>query len=127
MANYEHVPQTHINAIVSSNSTRKEFIANEILQKRPTVVGFYRLVMKADSDNFRSSAIQGIMKRIKAKGIEVLVYEPELNDEYFFGSKVEKKLSNFLSNSDLVVCNRHSDELSAVKDKVFTRDIFGLD
>jgi len=127
LANYEHVPQTLINAIVSSNSTRKEFIANEILQKRPTVVGFYRLVMKADSDNFRSSAIQGIMKRIKAKGIEVLVYEPELNDEYFFGSKVEKKLSNFLSNSDLVVCNRHSDELSAVKDKVFTRDIFGLD
>tara|TARA_Y100001970_G_C14246173_1_gene868425 strand:+ start:2060 stop:3238 length:1179 start_codon:yes stop_codon:yes gene_type:complete len=127
LANYEQIPQTLINAIVTSNTTRKEFIANEILKLKPNVVGFYRLVMKSESDNFRSSAIQGIMKRIKAKGIEVLVYEPSLLDSHFYGSRVVTNLSDFVSKSDLVVCNRNSDDLNAVKDKVFTRDIFGLD
>lgn len=127
LANYEQIPQTLINAIVTSNTTRKEFIANEILKLKPKIVGFYRLVMKSESDNFRSSAIQGIMKRIKAKGIEVLVYEPSLLDSHFYGSRVVTSLSDFVGKSDLVVCNRHSEELNAVKDKVFTRDIFGLD
>jgi UDPglucose 6-dehydrogenase len=127
LANYEHVPQTLIKAIVDSNTTRKEFIASEILKYNPKVVGFYRLVMKVESDNFRSSAIQGIMKRIKAKGLEVVVYEPSLADDYFFGSRVVNNLSDFMSQSDLVVCNRHSSELDIIKDKVFTRDIFGLD
>tara|TARA_Y100001935_G_scaffold152249_1_gene125605 strand:- start:191 stop:1360 length:1170 start_codon:yes stop_codon:yes gene_type:complete len=127
LANYEQVPQTLINAIVSSNTTRKEFIANEILKLKPKVVGFYRLVMKAESDNFRSSAIQGIMKRIKAKGLKVIVYEPTLGESHFYGSKVEKNLSSFISQSDLVVCNRNADELNEIKHKVFTRDVFGLD
>ena len=127
LANYEHVPQTLIKAIVDSNSTRKEFIAGEILKHNSKVVGFYRLVMKAESDNFRSSAIQGIMKRIKAKGLEVIVYEPSLQDDYFFGSRVINNLPDFMSQSDLVVCNRYSSELDTIKDRVFTRDIFGLD
>lgn len=127
LANYEHVPQTLIKAIVDSNTTRKEFIASEILKYNPKVVGFYRLVMKAESDNFRSSAIQGIMKRIKAKGLKVIVYEPSLEDNYFFGSRVVNNLSDFMSQSDLVVCNRHSSELDIINHKVFTRDVFGLD
>lgn len=127
LANYHHVPQTLIEAIVSSNSTRKDFIAEEILKRRPNVVGFYRLVMKAGSDNFRSSAIQGIMKRIKAKGIEVVVYEPELYEEEFFGSKVLRDLGQFKEISDVIVANRKSELLLDVPEKCFSRDIFGND
>ena len=127
LANYEEVPQTLIQAIVTSNTTRKDFIADEILKKNPKTIGFYRLVMKTGSDNFRSSAIQGIMKRIKAKGVEVIVYEPALEDDYFFGSEVVINLSEFMNKSDLVVCNRYSSELDSIYDKVFTRDIFGRD
>lgn len=125
LANYEHVPQTLIKAIVSSNTTRKDFIADEIKKRNPKVVGFYRLVMKADSDNFRSSAIQGIMKRIKAKGIEVVVYEPELDEEEFFGSKVITDLDQFKEMSDLIVANRKADCLRDVDEKCFSRDLFG--
>jgi len=125
LANYEHVPQTLINAIVSSNTTRKDFIADEIRKLNPNVVGFYRLVMKADSDNFRSSAVQGIMKRIKAKGVEVVVYEPELGEEEFFGSKVITDLDKFKEMSDVIVANRKADCLSDVEDKCFSRDLFG--
>ena len=116
LANYEHVPQTLINAIVSSNTTRKDFIADEIRKLNPNVVGFYRLVMKADSDNFRSSAVQGIMKRITAKGVEVVVYEPELGEEEFFGSKVITDLDKFKEMSDVIVANRKADCLSDVED-----------
>jgi UDPglucose 6-dehydrogenase len=125
LANYEHVPQTLINAIVSSNSTRKDFIADEILKLNPKVVGFYRLVMKAGSDNFRSSAIQGVMKRIKAKGIEVVVYEPALFEDDFFGSKVLLDLDEFKQASDVIVANRMTKSLNDVKNKCFTRDLFG--
>jgi UDPglucose 6-dehydrogenase len=125
LANYEKVPQTLIQAIVSSNSTRKDFIASEIISKNPKVVGFYRLIMKQGSDNFRSSAIQGIMKRIKAKGIEVIVYEPELKTVEFFGSKVVTDLAKFKLHSDLIVANRRVDCLVDVESKVFSRDIFG--
>ena len=125
LANYEHVPQTLINAIVSSNTTRKDFIADEIRKLNPNIVGFYRLVMKADSDNFRSSAVQGIMKRIKAKGVEVIVYEPELEEEEFFGSKVITDLNKFKEMSDVIVANRKSDCLKDVEEKCFSRDLFG--
>jgi UDPglucose 6-dehydrogenase len=125
LANYEQVPQTLIEAIVSSNTTRKDFIADEIIKKNPQVVGFYRLVMKEGSDNFRSSAIQGIMKRIKAKGIEVVVHEPSLEGGEFFGSKILNDVSEFILQSDLIVANRGSDVLRNVKHKIFTRDIFG--
>jgi len=125
LANYDQVPQTLISAIVSSNTLRKDFVAEEILKRNPRVVGFYRLVMKSGSDNFRSSAIQGIMKRVKAKGIEVVLYEPELGAEVFFGSKVVTDLRCFKEQSDLIVANRKTVELSEVEGKVFTRDIFG--
>ena len=125
LANYEHIPQTLIKAIVSSNTTRKDFIADEIRKLNPSVVGFYRLVMKMNSDNFRSSAIQGIMKRIKAKGIEVVVFEPELNDSEFFGSRVITDLKEFKELSDVIVANRMADTLSDVKFKCFSRDLFG--
>ena len=125
LANYQHVPQTLIKAIVSSNSTRKDFISEEILKRSPNVVGFYRLVMKADSDNFRSSAIQGIIKRIKAKGVEVLVYEPELDAEEFFGSKVITDIGRFKELSDVIVANRKADCLRDVDEKCFSRDLFG--
>ena len=125
LANYQHVPQTIIKAIVSSNSTRKDFIADEILKRSPNVVGFYRLVMKAGSDNFRSSAIQGIMKRIKAKGVEVVVYEPELDAEEFFGSKVMTDIGRFKELSDIIVANRKADCLRDVDEKCFSRDLFG--
>ncbi len=125
LANYEHVPQTLINAIVSSNTTRKDFIADEIRKLNPNIVGFYRLVMKADSDNFRSSAVQGIMKRIKAKGVEVIVYEPELEEEEFFGSKVITDLNKFKEMSDVIVANRKADCLKDVEEKCFSRDLFG--
>jgi UDPglucose 6-dehydrogenase len=125
LANYEQVPQTLINAVVSSNATRKDYIADEILRKEPGVVGFYRLVMKEGSDNFRSSAIQGIIKRIKAKGIRVVIFEPTLLEDSFFGSHVVRDLSEFKSISDLIVANRISDKISDVQNKVFSRDIFG--
>ena len=125
LANYEHVPQTLIKAIVSSNTTRKDFISEEIRKLNPKLVGFYRLVMKADSDNFRSSAIQGIMKRIKAKGIEVVVYEPELETKEFFGSKVITDLDKFKKISDVIVANRNAECLKDVEEKCFTRDLFG--
>ena len=125
LANYEHVPQTLIKAIVSSNTTRKDFIAEEIRKLNPKVVGFYRLVMKVNSDNFRSSAIQGIMKRIKAKGIKVVVFEPELHNSEFFGSKVLTDFDEFSELSDVIVANRVSERLHKVQHKCFTRDLFG--
>jgi UDPglucose 6-dehydrogenase len=125
LANYEQVPQTLIEAIVSSNTTRKDFIANEIIKMNPKTVGFYRLVMKEDSDNFRSSAIQGIMKRIKAKGIKVVVHEPSFGEDVFFGSKILNDVNEFILKSDLIVANRMSGDLSHVQHKIFTRDIFG--
>jgi len=125
LANYENVPQTLVQAIVSSNSTRKDFIADEIIKKNPEVVGFYRLVMKEGSDNFRSSAIQGVMKRIKAKGIEVIVYEPSLDKSLFYGSRVIKCIDEFTSVSDIILANRYSEDLIDVREKLFSRDIFG--
>ncbi|MGH1880326.1 UDPglucose 6-dehydrogenase [Enterococcus sp. DIV1083b] len=125
LANYEDVPNNIIEAIVKSNSTRKDFIASQILEKNPKVVGIYRLTMKANSDNFRYSSIQGIMKRIKAKGIEVVVYEPSLNEETFFNSKVIKDFEEFKDISDIIVSNRFEGILEDVKEKVYTRDIFG--
>ncbi|MFW2353859.1 nucleotide sugar dehydrogenase [Aliarcobacter butzleri] len=127
LANYSEVPSNLIEAIVKSNSTRKDFIADSIVRKNPKIVGIYRLVMKSGSDNFRSSAIQGIMKRIKAKGIEVVVYEPVLNEDTFFNSRVIKDLEEFKKISDVIVANRLSDILKDVEDKVYTRDIFGND
>ena len=124
LANYSDVPQTLIEAIVNSNRTRKNFLAEKIIEKEPKCVGVYRLIMKSGSDNFRSSSIQGIMKRIKAKGIHVIVYEPTLKEESFFGSPVIKDLSEFKSRCDLIITNRKSAELSDVSEKVFTRDIF---
>ena len=127
LANYEQVPQTLIGAIVSSNTTRKDFIANEILKREPSVVGLYRLTMKEGSDNFRSSAIQGIMKRIKAKGVDVIVYEPSLDEETFSGSKVLTNLEEFKRLSDVIVANRKTENLADVEIKLFSRDLFGND
>jgi UDPglucose 6-dehydrogenase len=127
LANYEAVPQNLIQAIVSSNSTRKDFVASEILKKKPRVVGIYRLVMKADSDNWRASSIQGIMKRIKAKGVEVIVYEPMFLEDNFFNSRVVTDFDIFKSQADLIISNRMSSELNDVSDKVYTRDLFGGD
>ena len=125
LANYDQVPQTLIQAIVSSNIMRKNFVADEILKTRPNTVGFYRLVMKEGSNNFRSSAVQGIMKRIKAKGVEVLVYEPSLTEATFFGSRVIVNLQEFKDNSGIIVANRYDDCLADVQGKIFSRDIFG--
>lgn len=125
LANYDQVPQTLISAVVSSNTLRKDFVAEEILKRNPKVVGVYRLVMKSGSDNFRSSAIQGIMKRVEAKGIEIVLYEPQLSADEFFGYKVITDLGRFKEQSDLIVANRKTVELSEVEVKVFTRDIFG--
>jgi len=127
LANYEQVPQTLLEAIVSSNTTRKDFMAAEILKEKPKTVGFHRLVMKEGSDNFRSSAVHGVMKRIKAKGVEVLVYEPALQELDFFGSEVVKDLKQFKLRSGIIVANRQSAELNDVCSKVFTRDIFNKD
>lgn len=124
LANYDQVPQNLIQAIVSSNVTRKDFVAEEILKQKPKVVGFYRLVMKEGSDNFRSSAIQGIIKRIKAKGIEVLIYEPTLYEATFFGSRVLENIDEFKQQSDIIVANRRSDVLEDVRAKCFSRDLF---
>jgi UDPglucose 6-dehydrogenase len=123
-ANYKDVPNSLISAIVEANSTRKDFIADSIIKKTPAVVGIYRLTMKSDSDNYRSSSIQGVMKRIKAKGIKVIVYEPLLNDKEFFHSEVIKDLDVFKKRSSLIVANRISDSLSDVMEKVYTRDLF---
>jgi len=127
LANYEQVPQTLIEAIVSSNTTRKDFIADSIIKFNPKVVGIYRLVMKQGSDNFRASAIQGIMKRLKAKGIEVVIYEPTYNEAEFFQSRVLESLDEFKNTSDIIISNRRSVELEDVEDKLFTRDLFGSD
>jgi UDPglucose 6-dehydrogenase len=126
-ANYKNVPNSIISAIVEANSTRKDFIADSILAKNPKIVGIYRLVMKSDSDNFRTSAIQGIMKRIKAKGVEVVVYEPVLEEQEFFHSKVIIDLEEFKKCSDVIVANRFSAEIEDVKEKVYTRVIFNSD
>lgn len=127
LANYDSVPNNLIKAIVDSNRTRKDFIADSILAMKPNTVGVYRLVMKSGSDNFRASAIQGIMKRLKAKGIEVVVYEPVLQESEFFKSRVINNLEDFKRISDVIVTNRHSTDLDDVLDKVYTRDIFGGD
>ncbi|MGN1302030.1 MAG: nucleotide sugar dehydrogenase [Clostridia bacterium] len=126
-ANYQDVPENLISAIVESNRTRKDHIADVIISKKPRVVGIYRLTMKSGSDNFRSSAIQGIMKRIKAKGIEVVVYEPTLNEDEFFNSRVIKDLDEFKNLSDVIVANRLNEDLKDVKDKIYTRDLFSRD
>ncbi len=127
LANYQDVPQTLISAIVTANTTRKDFIANDILRRKPQTVGIYRLVMKAGSDNFRASSVQGVMKRLKAKGINVVLYEPTLHDDNFFGSKNVRKIEEFQSISDIIIANRKSQELNDVSHKVYTRDIFGID
>jgi len=127
MANYKDVPNSLITAIVDANSTRKDFIANSIISKKPKIVGVYRLIMKHDSDNFRTSSIQGIMKRIKAKGIEVIVYEPVLKDEDFFQSRIVKDLNEFKKLSDIIIVNRMTDEVRDVESKIYTRDLFNSD
>ncbi len=127
LANYQNVPQTLISAIVSANSTRKDFIADDILRRRPKVVGVYRLVMKAGSDNFRASSVQGVMKRLKAKGVKVVVYEPVLEADDFFGSEVVRDLAGFKQECDVIVANRQTADLDDVSDKVYTRDLFGSD
>ena len=126
-ANYSEVPQNLIQAIVDSNTTRKDFVADSIIARRPKIVGVYRLIMKSGSDNFRASSIQGVMKRIKAKGIEVVVYEPVLTEDEFFNSRVIKDLEEFKNISDVIIANRKSDELADVDSKIYTRDLFGND
>ena len=127
LANYSEVPQNLIRAIVDANSTRKDFLADQIIARHPRTVGVFRLVMKAGSDNFRQSSIQGIMKRVKAKGIEVIVYEPFFEEDNFFGSRVIRDLDAFKAEADVIIANRLSDDLADVPGKVFTRDLFGAD
>ena len=127
LMNYDQIPQTLIRAIVSSNTTRKEYIANSIIALKPKMVGIYRLTMKQNSDNFRASAIQGIMKRIKANGVPIVIYEPIFNEENFFNSQVMKDIEEFKEISDVIIANRMSPELFDVEEKVFTRDIFNDD
>lgn len=127
LANYQDVPQNIISAIVDANRTRKDHVADMILERKPKVVGIYRLTMKMDSDNFRQSAIQGVMKRIKAKGVEVVVYEPALKEDNFYNSRVINDLKEFKEISDVIVVNRLSDEIKDVKDKIYTRDLFSRD
>jgi UDPglucose 6-dehydrogenase len=127
LANYDLVPQTLIAAIVTANSTRKDFIADDVLSRNPEVVGIYRLVMKANSDNFRASSVQGIMKRLKAKGVQVIVYEPAVKEEHFFHSPIVRDLSTFKKQADIIIANRVTADLSDVTDKIYTRDLFGND
>ena len=127
LANYRDVPQNLIHAIVEANTTRKDFIADEIIRRQPKIVGVYRLIMKAGSDNFRASSIQGIMKRIKAKGIEIIVYEPALNESTFFASRVVNDLGQFKREAAVIVANRLTDDLNDVADKLYSRDLFGND
>lgn len=126
-ANYDNVPQNLISAIVEANTTRKDFIAEQILKRNPKVVGIYRLTMKANSDNFRQSSIQGVMKRIKSKGVEVLVYEPTMKEDSFFNSRVTKDLEEFKKQSDVIIANRYTDDLKDVIGKVYTRDLYFRD
>ncbi len=127
LSNYSEVPNNIIKAIVEANSTRKDFIANSIIKRNPKVVGVYRLIMKKNSDNFRSSSIQGIMKRIKSKGIKVIVFEPELKDELFFNSEVIRNFDDFANRSEIIITNRMTNELLSHKEKIYTRDLFGTD
>ena len=127
LANYKDVPQNIIKAIVEANSTRKDFLSEEIIKRQPNTVGIYRLVMKEGSDNFRYSSVQGIMKRLKAKGIEIIIFEPKLEHEKFFKSRVENNLQVFKRLSDLIIANRKTDDLNDVVDKLFTRDLFECD
>ncbi|WP_213838369.1 nucleotide sugar dehydrogenase [Escherichia coli] len=127
LANYRDVPQNLIQAIVDANTTRKDFVAEDILSRKPKVVGIYHLIMKAGSDNFRASSIQGVMKRLKAKGIEIVVYEPALKEPHFFGSYVERDINSFKERVDVIVANRRTSELEDVSEKVYTRDLFGVD
>lgn len=126
-ANYDHVPQNLISAIVEANTTRKDFIAEQILKRKPKIVGIYRLTMKANSDNFRQSSIQGVMKRIKAKGVKVLVYEPTMKEDTFFNSHVTKDLTEFKNKADVIIANRYTDDLKDVIEKVYTRDLYFRD
>jgi UDPglucose 6-dehydrogenase len=125
LANYQNVPQNMIQAIVQANTTRKDFIADDILRQKPKTVGVYRLIMKSGSDNFRTSSIQGIMKRIKAKGVDMVIYEPGFTESHFFNSPVITDFEKFMASSDVVIANRFTDELMAHKDKIYTRDLFG--
>lgn len=127
LANYRNVPQNLIHGVVEANTTRKDFIAEEIVKYKPKVVGVYRLIMKSGSDNFRASAIQGIIKRIKARGIEVIVYEPTINEENFYNSKIINNINKFKQEADIIIANRNSLELADVQEKLYTRDLFGAD
>jgi len=127
LANYEDVPQNLIAAVVSANTTRKDFVAADILRREPKVVGIHRLIMKSGSDNFRASSIQGVMKRVRAKGVEIVLYEPALEEDTFFGSEIIRDLDEFKRRSDVIVANRRSEELEDVADKLYTRDIYGRD
>lgn len=127
LANYNDVPQNIISAIVAANGTRKDFIADQIIARQPKIVGVYRLTMKAGSDNFRQSSIQGVMKRIKAKGIEVVIYEPSMRDDTFFSSRVIRDLDEFKQMSDVIIANRYNDDIADVLDKVYTRDLYFRD